>query len=144
MENLTRRKVLVAAGTAAASCALLSGCQLQEDDKPPQITTGTVNIGPASDFPAGRVNQKYLALYGIMIANDSGTRVAIRPKCTHKGCAVKWNNDTRAYECPCHGARFNMLGIPVKGPAIKPLAMVACTVEADGTLMVDLTKLYSM
>jgi len=144
MDDLSRRDLLVAAGAAAASCALLPGCQLQENDKPPPITTGTVNIGPASDFPASRVNQKFLTLYGILIANDSGTRVAIRPKCTHKGCAVKWIEDTRTYDCPCHGSRYNMLGIPVKGPATKPLALVACAQESDGTLTVNLTKLYGM
>jgi len=37
-----------------------------------------------------------------------------------------------------------MLGIPVKGPATKPLALVACKTEADGTLTVDLTKLYGL
>jgi cytochrome b6-f complex iron-sulfur subunit len=145
MEDLTRRDLLVAAGAVAvASCAALQGCQIQEKDKPTLITTGTVNIGPASDFPAGRANLKFLTTYGIIIANDSGTRVAIRPKCTHQGCIAEWDEKARGYECPCHGAKFTMLGIPLPGPAKKPLPLVACAVEADGTLTVDLTKLYGL
>ena len=144
MEALTRRDALAVAGTLAVSCAVLPGCQTQDKDKPALITTGTVNVGPAADFPAGRANQKYLATHGIIIANDSGTRVAIRPKCTHQGCTTKWNEETRVFECPCHGSRFSMLGIPVKGPATKPLPLVACKTEADGTLTVDLSKLYGL
>ena len=145
MEDLTRRDLLVAAGAVAvASCAALQGCQIQEKDQPVLITAGTVNIGPASDFPAGRANLKFLTTYGIIIANDSGTRVAIRPKCTHQGGIVEWDEKARGYVCPCHGSRFSILGIPVKGPAIKPLPLVACQTEADGTLTVDLTKLYSL
>jgi len=143
MENVSRREVLMTAG-AAAAVACLAGCQSQKDkEKPPLITSGTVNVGPATDYPAGRANGKFLETYGIIIANESGTRVAIRPKCTHQGCTAKWNEPNHDYECPCHGSKFSLMGLPTKGPATRPLPMVACETLADGTLSVDLTKLYA-
>jgi Rieske Fe-S protein len=145
MECVTRREALACAGAVAAiSCAggLWSGCQAKA--KAVTITSGTVNVGPAADFPAGTVSAKFLEHYGMYLANESGTRVAIRPKCTHQGCTVKWVVGDREYECPCHHSKFSMLGLPLAGPATKPLALVTCTEEMDGTLVVDLTKLYSL
>jgi Rieske Fe-S protein len=144
MIQVTRRDVLKAAGaTAAATCTagLIAGCQGMFAS--PEITSGTVNIGPASDYPAGTANMKYQEKYGIIIANDSGTRLALRSKCTHLGCTnLAWVESLRGYECPCHHSKFNLLGIPTAGPAKKPLAKVVCGQEPDGTMTVDLTRLY--
>ena len=148
MEGLTRRDALSAAlGVAAAASigSALCGCQLEEKkDKPPLITSGTVTLGPATDFPAGSISSRFLATYGIYVVNDSGTAIAIRPKCTHMGCTVKWTEDHHDFECPCHGSTFNILGEPTHGPAVRPLAAVACRRDEAGNATVDLSKLYSM
>jgi Rieske Fe-S protein len=144
MDHVTRRQILQTAGaTAAAAYAggLLAGCQGMLPA--PEATSGTVNIGPASDYPAGSASMKYQVKYGIIIANDSGTRVALLSKCTHLGCTdLSWDDAIRGYECPCHHSQYNLLGIPTKGPAKKPLAKVVCGEQSDGTLTVDLSKLY--
>jgi Rieske Fe-S protein len=145
MEGVTRRDVLATAGAAvAAGC--VAGCmsQQREKDKPPLFTSGTVNVGPASDYPAGRAIGKFMDTYGIFIANDSGTPVAIRPKCTHLGCTVEWHEERHGFECPCHHSTFSLLGVPQSGPAKRPLPLIPCTRLDDGTLAVDLTKLYAL
>lgn len=42
-------------------------------------------------------------------------------RCTHLGCALKWNKDEHTWDCPCHGSRFNQDGSIIENPAIKEL-----------------------
>ena len=42
-----------------------------------------------------------------------------RPRCSHMGCALKWNPQERSWDCACHGSRFGedgrLLGNPATG-----------------------------
>ena len=40
-----------------------------------------------------------------------------RPRCTHLGVALKYNNIDKTYECPAHGSRFDKDGKVINGPA---------------------------
>jgi Rieske Fe-S protein len=141
----TRREILARGAALGAGLVVLgpvlTGCQTQKD-KPAPVTTGTVNIGPASDFPAGTVSMKFLPTYGIVLANESGPVLAIHPKCTHKGCIAQWDEEHVQFACPCHGSRFNILGQVTHGPARQPLPAVQATRNPDATLNVDLDLLY--
>lgn len=37
--------------------------------------------------------------------------------CPHLGCIVKWNEDEKSFDCPCHGSRFSCYGKIMNGPA---------------------------
>lgn len=61
----------------------------------------------------------------------AGTLHAVSARCTHRGCVVHFNDEERAWECPCHGSRFDVEGRVVQGPAVKPLERVEIG-EDDG------------
>ena len=39
------------------------------------------------------------------------------PRCSHLGCALKWNKSERTWDCPCHGSRFSEDGKNLDSPA---------------------------
>lgn len=42
-------------------------------------------------------------------------------RCTHLGCALKWNKYEHTWDCPCHGSRYSENGYVINTPAIKDL-----------------------
>lgn len=40
-----------------------------------------------------------------------------KPRCPHLGCALKWNEVERSWDCPCHGSRFGEGGELLDNPA---------------------------
>ncbi len=40
-------------------------------------------------------------------------------RCSHLGCALKWNPVEHSWDCPCHGSRFDEAGQLIDGPAMK-------------------------
>lgn len=50
----------------------------------------------------------------------SANLLMISPKrCTHMGCALKWNAAEHTWDCPCHGSRFTQEGTLIDGPTMK-------------------------
>jgi glycine/D-amino acid oxidase-like deaminating enzyme/nitrite reductase/ring-hydroxylating ferredoxin subunit len=47
----------------------------------------------------------------------NGEIYALNPICTHARCVVNWNNSEKSWDCPCHGARFDIDGTVLTGPA---------------------------
>jgi glycine/D-amino acid oxidase-like deaminating enzyme/nitrite reductase/ring-hydroxylating ferredoxin subunit len=41
----------------------------------------------------------------------------VSAECTHLKCIIKWNNDEKSWDCPCHGSRFTYKGEVLNGPA---------------------------
>lgn len=40
-----------------------------------------------------------------------------KKRCPHLGCALKWNEAERSWDCPCHGSRFTEHGCVLDNPA---------------------------
>jgi glycine/D-amino acid oxidase-like deaminating enzyme/nitrite reductase/ring-hydroxylating ferredoxin subunit len=64
-----------------------------------------------------RVRGRQCAVY----RDDAGTVHAVSARCTHLGCIVRFNDAETAWECPCHGSRFDIDGGVLQGPANRPL-----------------------
>ncbi len=64
-------------------------------------------------------------------------------RCTHLGCTPNFCPSNFWFECPCHGSRYDRLGIKILGlgPAPRSLDRFASTVDAKGVLTVDTGKI---
>ncbi len=56
--------------------------------------------------------------------DESGKIYALSPVCTHAKCVVGWNSAEKSWDCPCHGARYDLQGNVLTGPARKALEKV--------------------
>ena len=56
-----------------------------------------------------------------VIVDNERNVTAFSPRCTHLGCAYRWQAEKKLFSCPCHGSTFNVKGDVVTGPASRPL-----------------------
>jgi glycine/D-amino acid oxidase-like deaminating enzyme/nitrite reductase/ring-hydroxylating ferredoxin subunit len=63
---------------------------------------------------------KSLAIY----KDEKGVVHALNPVCTHAKCTVGWNSAEKSWDCPCHGARYDIDGSVLTGPARQGLEQV--------------------
>jgi glycine/D-amino acid oxidase-like deaminating enzyme/nitrite reductase/ring-hydroxylating ferredoxin subunit len=66
------------------------------------------------------VDGKKVAAY----RDEEGTIHALGPVCTHAACIVNWNGEEKSWDCPCHGARYDIDGNILTGPATKNLPKI--------------------
>lgn len=59
------------------------------------------------------------------VYRDSNDQLhSVSSACTHMGGTVGWNNTEKSWDCPCHGARFDIYGRVLNGPATKDLEII--------------------
>jgi len=70
---------------------------------------------------------------------------ALYQRCPHLGCKPNPCVKNFWLECPCHGSRYDRLGVKAAGtkygPAPRSMDRFSATVEADGTLVLDTSKI---
>jgi cytochrome b6-f complex iron-sulfur subunit len=67
--------------------------------------------------------------------SQAANLIAVNPNCTHKGCPVKWSENSKKFTCPCHDSEFAADGKVLKGPADKPLKTYAAKIEGDSVVV---------
>ncbi|WP_411273630.1 FAD-dependent oxidoreductase [Daejeonella sp.] len=70
---------------------------------------------------------KVIKLDGRKVAayrDEQGKIHALNPVCTHAACIVNWNAEEKSWDCPCHGARYDIEGRVLNGPAERDLAKI--------------------
>ena len=85
---------------------------IHETDSLKRIVPGTGKVV--------EVDGKKIAAY----RDEDGIVHALGPVCTHAGCIVNWNGAERSWDCPCHGARYDINGKVITGPATKNLLTI--------------------
>ena len=71
----------------------------------------------------------------IVVRGEDDALAAVNPMCTHQGCSVSWNGESKSLVCPCHGSQFAPNGEVLKGPAEEPLPTYEVK-EEDGSVLV--------
>ncbi|TSD66440.1 FAD-dependent oxidoreductase [Inquilinus sp. KBS0705] len=85
---------------------------IHESDSLKSLQPGTGNVV--------EVDGKKVAAY----RNEQGEVFALSPVCTHAGCIVKWNGEEKSWDCPCHGARYDIHGNVLTGPTVRSLSSI--------------------
>jgi Rieske Fe-S protein len=60
---------------------------------------------------------------------------ALDSTCTHLGCRVSWDRESRQLKCPCHGGVYDHTGAVLSGPPPQPLATLATRLDGDQVLV---------
>ncbi|RMF88070.1 MAG: ubiquinol-cytochrome c reductase iron-sulfur subunit [Nitrospinota bacterium] len=108
--------------------------------EPPMIFTA----GQPTDYLVGEVSTKYKKAYRVWIIRRESGIFAMLAICTHLGCTPNWIPNKQAFKCPCHGSGFYLDGTNFEGPAPRPLDRVRISLTAEGTLLVDKSRVYYM
>jgi len=72
---------------------------------------------------SGKIVQEGGAEFAVY-QDENGEVHKFSAQCTHLGCIVRWNENDKTWDCPCHGSRFNKDGSILTGPAEKPLEKI--------------------
>ena len=104
---------------------------------------------PAMDFVAGfpdqydeGVDERWKNVYGVWIYKKEGKFTALSNICTHLGCIPTWLPAENKFKCPCHGSGYYPNGINFEGPAPRPLERYKVSLNGDGKVIVDKTKVF--
>jgi menaquinol-cytochrome c reductase iron-sulfur subunit len=70
-----------------------------------------------------------------VVRSATGSLTVFNPRCTHLGCAYRWDARREQFACPCHGGTFAISGEVTGGPPPRGLVKLSSKIE-DGTLQV--------
>ena len=94
--------------------------------------TGRSGILKAEDVADGEGMVARSARGKILVVRRGEEWLGLEATCTHLGCTVTWNSDSEQVECPCHGARYDIRGNVLRGPARDPLQVIALQASDNG------------
>jgi len=92
------------------------------------IPLSEVGIGEARFF-------KFKGKPAVLIRKGDDKFVALSAVCTHLGCIVKYSASDKMLKCPCHGARYDLNGKVLGGPAPAPLPTFSASIDGDQILV---------
>jgi glycine/D-amino acid oxidase-like deaminating enzyme/nitrite reductase/ring-hydroxylating ferredoxin subunit len=80
------------------------------------ITPGEVDSIDEIPKGEGSVMRKGLSKVAVY-RDEEGTVHSVSAVCVHLGCIVNWNPAEKTWDCPCHGSRYDAMGVVINGPA---------------------------
>ena len=98
-------------------------------------------IGFPGDYALG-VDTKWQQQYRIWVDKPSDRLFVVYARCTHLGCTPDWKASENKFKCPCHGSGYDSEAINFEGPAPRPMDRARVELDAEGQIVVDVSKLY--
>ena len=98
-------------------------------------------VGFPADYALG-VDTKWQQQYRIWVDKTSDRMFVIYARCTHLGCTPDWKASENKFKCPCHGSGYDSEGVNFEGPAPRPMDRAHVELDAEGQIVVDISKLY--
>ena len=140
-----RRDFIKKSGALAAmsmfGLAFFTGCSDDSDSGPgrPMASpntgvsvsgnTITIDLTVATDLAAAGA-WTLLVQSRVLVVNLGNNRFsALTSVCTHSGCDRSWTYSNEVFTCTCHTSRFRTDGTVISGPANRPLASYATTLN---------------
>jgi Rieske Fe-S protein len=132
-----RRTVIVGAGLGTVTAALAACSTYGKPAADSSSSSATAEKSGPSAAPSALAKTADVPVGGGVIVGDTvvtqptvGVFKGLSSVCTHAGCNVNKIADG-TIDCPCHGSKYNLDGTVANGPATKPLAAKAITVQGD-------------
>ena len=67
----------------------------------------------------------------LLVKTGEGEVTTLDPTCTHLGSRVSWDSESKELRCPCHGGRYDHLGVVKGGPPPSPLPRLATKIDGN-------------
>jgi cytochrome b6-f complex iron-sulfur subunit len=99
-------------------------------------------VGYPADYALG-VDTKWQQQYRIWVDKTSDRLFVVYARCTHLGCTPDWKASENKFKCPCHGSGYDSEAINFEGPAPRPMDRAHVELDAEGQIVVDISKLYT-
>ena len=111
--------VIVACAACLGACSK-SGTSSNTITAPTNVNF-TVDLSASITSIGASIIQSGVIVVRLATGNTISSFSAVQVACTHEGTNVNFNNTTRQFNCPNHGAVFTSTGAVVTGPATRPL-----------------------
>jgi cytochrome b6-f complex iron-sulfur subunit len=108
------------------------------------LPPSTFKAGVAADYAFNTVSEKYKQDERVWIIREEQGIYVLFAKCTHLGCTPRWLAAEDKFKCPCHGSGFYKSGMNFEGPAPRPLDRFGVSLNENGQLIVDKSKIFKM
>jgi cytochrome b6-f complex iron-sulfur subunit len=84
------------------------------------------------EVPLGEAKEIVLNNVPAVILNRPGKGyIAVSRVCTHLGCLVQYDKESKSLLCPCHAGVYDLEGNVLSGPPPKPLPKLPLRVVGD-------------
>jgi len=137
---------LAVAWGAMAFCGLTFAAMFQDFFGPKVLKEPkkVYRVGRLENFANPGVYEQFKP-EGIWVVNLQPAEpklMALSTICTHLGCIPNWLAGDNKFKCPCHGSGYYITGINFEGPTPRPLERFAISLDPDGYVVVDKSKVF--